>query len=45
MNSNVYPLNNTNCYYLSLDITIMPLHNGMILLTFCKDKAVDACLM
>ena len=45
MNSNVYPLNNTNFHYLSLDITIMPLHNGKILLTFCKDKTADACLM
>ena len=45
MNSNVYPLNNTNFHYLSLDITIMPLHNGKILLTFCKDNTADACLM
>ena len=30
INSNVYPLKNTNSHYLLLDITIIPLHNGKI---------------
>ena len=30
MNSNVYPVKNTNPYYLLLNTTIIPLYNGKI---------------
>ena len=34
MNSNVYPLKNTNSHYLLLNATIIPLRNGEISLIF-----------
>ena len=36
MNSNVYPLKNTNSYYLLLNTTIIPLCNCKISLIFCE---------
>ena len=36
MNSNVYPLKNTNSHYLLLNNTIMPQCNGKISLMFCE---------
>ena len=36
MNSNVYPLKNTNSHYLLLNTTIIPLCNGKISLIFCE---------
>ena len=34
INSNVYPLKNTNSHYLLLNTTIIPLYNGKISLIF-----------
>ena len=36
MNSNVYPLKNTNSHYLLLNTTIVPLCNGKISLNFLR---------
>ena len=40
MNSNVYPLKNTNSHYLLLNTTIIPLYNGKISLIFVQTHPV-----
>ena len=41
MNSNDYPLKNTNYRYVLLNTTAMPLCNGKISLIFCEGNLLE----